>query len=246
LLSAVAGHAALAAIALNWMPANSASSTAPPVITIDLIPLGSPPVPEKQVAPGPEAADSGPQSESEQPDKVVKTEPHLPKLPEKTDAVAMLPPPMPETLPEERPTPRDTRHQAEKGEHKKERKVASRAAAPATFEAQRSPAATAPAAGAARVPAIAVASWKSDLMARLNRYKRYPPGTDRRGTATVAFSVNRMGEVTSSRLVHSSGDAALDQEAVTLPRRASPLPRPPEGMASAPIALTVPVHFGGN
>jgi protein TonB len=52
--------------------------------------------------------------------------------------------------------------------------------------------------------------------------------------------------VTSTRLSRSSGDSALDQEAVALPRRASPLPKPPEGVGSSSIALTVPVHFGRN
>lgn len=80
-------------------------------------------------------------------------------------------------------------------------------------------------------------------MAQLNRYKRYPPGAERDGTSLVAFNVNRSGAVTATRLVRSSGDGQLDQEAVSLPRRASPLPPPPEGMSGGSIALTVPVHF---
>jgi protein TonB len=79
-------------------------------------------------------------------------------------------------------------------------------------------------------------------MAQLNRYKRYPPGVDRGGTSLVAFNVNRSGAVTAARLVRSSGDSTLDQEAVSLPRRASPLPPPPHGSAGS-IALTVPIHF---
>lgn len=80
-------------------------------------------------------------------------------------------------------------------------------------------------------------------MARLNRYKRYPPGADRDGTSLVAFNVNRSGTVSGAHLARSSGDSTLDQEAVSLPRRASPLPRPPEGMLASSIALTVPIHF---
>ena len=80
-------------------------------------------------------------------------------------------------------------------------------------------------------------------MARLNRYKRYPPGAERAGTSLVAFNVNRSGTVTAARLIRTSGDSTLDQEAVSLPRRASPLPAPPEGMSSSSIALTVPIHF---
>lgn len=244
-LAAVAGHAAVAAIALNWTTGDGAPPAAPPVLMISLAPISAPQVPEQQVAPGPQAADSTPEQEQKLPEKVIESETDIPKLPEKKqEAVAMLPPPMPEPRPETKPVVRDTPTETKKEERKKERKVASRAAAPASFEAPRAAQANAPAAGASRVPVAALASWKSDLMAQLNRHKRYPPGSSSNGTATVAFSINRSGEVTSARLARSSGDNALDQEAVSLPRRASPLPKPPEGVGSGAIALSVPIHFG--
>jgi protein TonB len=244
-LFAVAGHAAVAAIALNWTTtADSAPPAAPPVLMISLEPIVAPQVPVEQVAPGPQAADSMPEEEQKQPEKVVESEPDIPKLPEKKEeAVAMLPPPMPAPKPEIKPEqkPAETKKEERK---KTERRVASRASAPASFDAPRAAHANAPAAGAARVPVAALASWKSELMAQLNRYKRYPSGSAGRGTATVAFSINRSGEVTSARLAHSSGDSALDQEAVALPRRASPLPKPPDGLRSGTIPLTVPIRFG--
>lgn len=244
-VAAVAGHAAVAAFALNWEPEVGAPPAAPPVVMISLAPLEAPQVPEQQAAPGPQAADSLPEPEPTPPEKAVESEPDIPTLPEKEQAVAVLPPPVPEPRPETKPEVREPPVEVKKEERKKtERKVASRAAAPTTFEAPRATQANAPAAGAARVPVAAVASWKSELMAQLNRYKRYPSGTDRSGTATVAFHINRSGEVTSARLMHSSGDSALDQEAVALPRRASPLPKPPDGLASGSIALTVPIRFG--
>jgi protein TonB len=244
-LAAVAGHAAVAAIALNWTAPDSAAPAAPPVLMISLAPISAPQVPEQQVAPGPQAAaDSMPEQEQKLPEKVIESELDIPKLPEKKEeAVAMLPPPMPEPKPETKPVVREI-PEAKKEERKKERKVASRAAAPATFEAPRASQANAPAAGAARVPVAALASWKSELMSELNRHKRYPSGSTSNGTATVAFSINRAGVVTSARLARSSGDSALDQEAVSLPRRASPLPKPPEGVGGGSIALSVPIHFG--
>jgi protein TonB len=242
---AIAGHAAVAAIALNWATPESAAPAAPPVLMISLAPIVAPRVPEQQVAPGPQAADSMPQEEQKLPEKVVESEPDLPKLPEvKEEAVAMLPPPMPEPKPQTRPEVQEKPVEAKKERKKTERKVASRAAAPATFDAPRAAQANAPAAGAARIPVAALSSWKSELMAELNRHKRYPSGSSGSGTAIVAFSMNRSGAVTSARLARSSGDSALDQEAVSLPRRASPLPKPPEGVGSGVIALTVPVHFG--
>jgi protein TonB len=222
-----------------------AAPAAPPVLMISLAPIVAPQVPEQQVAPGPQAADSMPQEEQKQPEKVVESEPDLPKLPEvKEQAIAMLPPPMPEPKPQAKPEVHEKQVDAKKERKKTERKVASRAAAPTTFDAPGAAQANAPAAGAARVPVAALASWKSELMSQLNRYKRYPSGASGNGTATVAFSINRSGEVTSARLAHSSGDGALDREAVSLPKRASPLPKPPEGVGSGSIALTVPIRFG--
>jgi TonB family protein len=62
------------------------------------------------------------------------------------------------------------------------------------------------------------------LLAHLNRYKRYPSGAASTGTASVAFTIARSGQVLSARLIGSSGNPALDAEAVSLPRRASPVP----------------------
>jgi protein TonB len=242
---AIAGHAAVAAIALNWTTPDSPLPAAPPVVMISLAPVAAPQVPEEQVSPGEKAEDSVPQEEQKRPDKAVETPQDIPKLPEKKDdAVAMLPPPMPEPRPETEP-PRETPEQVKKDDKKKtERKIASRSAAPTSFEAPRATQANAPAAGAARVPVAALASWKSSLMAELNRHKRYPSGSSSNGTAIVAFSMNRSGAVTSARLARSSGDSALDQEALSLPRRASPLPKPPDGVGGGSIALTVPIQFG--
>ncbi len=47
----------------------------------------------------------------------------------------------------------------------------------------------------------------------------------------------------SARLVRGSGDASLDEEAVAMIRRASPVPAPPDGLGSGAIALTVPIKF---
>jgi protein TonB len=244
-VAAVAGHAAVAAMALAWTPEGDTPPAAPPVLMINLEPIVAPQVPEQQVAPGPQAVDSMPQEEQKLPEKVVEAVPDVPKLPEvEEQAVAILSPPMPEPKPEMKPEPQEKPVETKKERKKTERKVASRAAAPTTFEAPRAAQAHAQAAGAARVPVAALASWKSALAAQLNRYKRYPAGSAGSGTAMVAFSIGRSGEVTSARLARSSGDRALDQEAVALPRRASPLPKPPDGLVTGTIPITVPIYFG--
>jgi protein TonB len=47
----------------------------------------------------------------------------------------------------------------------------------------------------------------------------------------------------SVRLERSSGVRSLDDEALSLPKRASPLPRPPEEVKGDSIELVVPVEF---
>jgi protein TonB len=201
---------------------------------IDLLPA-APVIPKVEAAPGPQAPDSFQQSDLEHAPPTPERAAELPPLPRQDAAV---------TIPEPTRVPQVADEQAREETKKpsEHRAAASRSAAPQTFEARRHAAASAKAAGAAATPA-AVASWKSELMAQLNRYKRYPPGAGRDGTSLVAFNVNRSGAVTAARLARSSGNSKLDQEAVSLPRRASPLPRPPDGIATASIALTVPIHF---
>ncbi|MFZ5693517.1 MAG: energy transducer TonB [Pseudomonadota bacterium] len=87
-----------------------------------------------------------------------------------------------------------------------------------------------------------VRDWASRVSAYLARNKRYPADALARGiggTASIAFSVDADGQVTSIRLVRSSGNASLDRESRDLVRRAAPFPPPPHGKAS----ITVPVNF---
>lgn len=55
--------------------------------------------------------------------------------------------------------------------------------------------------------------------------------------------MDRNGSAISVRLERSSGAAALDDEALSLPRRAQPLPTPPKEVAGDAIELVVPVEF---
>jgi protein TonB len=87
------------------------------------------------------------------------------------------------------------------------------------------------------------ADWKSKVMARLERNKRYPSGAQARhetGTAYVRFRIDGGGNVLSISLAGSSGFAELDAEVVALVRRASPLPPPPTGISKT---ITAPVRF---
>ena len=74
------------------------------------------------------------------------------------------------------------------------------------------------------------------VSAHLQKYKRYPADAEARGDkgrATVSFSLDGNGRVTSVRLARSSGVSSLDQEVQAMVRRASPFPAPPDGRSQS-------------
>lgn len=90
------------------------------------------------------------------------------------------------------------------------------------------------------------AKWQSRVLSWLNRHKRYPASAKSRrqeGLVQVAFTVDKGGRVTSSRVARSSGIPALDQAALDMVRRASPVPAPPPEIAASALKLAVPVDF---
>jgi periplasmic protein TonB len=89
-------------------------------------------------------------------------------------------------------------------------------------------------------------TWEGRVLATLDGRKRFPPGARARrqqGVAYIRFVIDRQGRVLSSTLERSSGYGALDAEAVGLPRRAQPLPQPPDDVPGASIELVAPVEF---
>lgn len=89
-------------------------------------------------------------------------------------------------------------------------------------------------------------TWEGKLLAQLAKYRRYP-GTAiarrQQGVPYIRFVMDRQGKVLSSRLERPSGFPDLDREAVALPKRAQPLPKPPDDRPGATLELVVPVEF---
>lgn len=89
-------------------------------------------------------------------------------------------------------------------------------------------------------------TWEGLVLNALNKVKRYPREASFRrqqGIPYIRFVMNREGKVVSVQLERSSGVRALDGEALSLPRRASPLPKPPADVKGDTIELVVPVEF---
>ncbi len=88
-------------------------------------------------------------------------------------------------------------------------------------------------------------SWEGKVLARLERFRRYPTAARMRGDEGVAYlriMINREGQVLSAKLERSSGVPALDKAAMEALNRAAPLPRIPADRPEE-LELLVPFEF---
>lgn len=89
-------------------------------------------------------------------------------------------------------------------------------------------------------------TWEGLVLGALSKVKRYPREASfrrQKGVPYVRFVMDRDGKVLSVRLERSSGFRALDEEAIALPSRAQPLPKPPTDVPGDTIELVVPIEF---
>jgi protein TonB len=89
-------------------------------------------------------------------------------------------------------------------------------------------------------------AYVSRIRAKLNRLKKYPPAAASQrlgGIVTVNFTIDRGGNVITSRMVNGSGHPVLDQEAMALLKRCSPFPAMPKELTETTLNLTVPIQF---
>lgn len=89
-------------------------------------------------------------------------------------------------------------------------------------------------------------TWEGLVLAALNKAKRYPryaQSQGQQGTPWIRFTMNREGKVLSVKLDRSASLRALDEEALALPKRAQPLPKPPQDVQGEVIELIVPIEF---
>jgi protein TonB len=221
---AVAFHAAgAAALFARWSEDSDLVANAP-VIMVDLAPVAVSPNITNDVPPGPHQQQAEPEPEPEKPIEKVE----LPPDPKAEPIVAVTPPPKP----------------VEKRKEKKpKQKHASLASAPSRAD-QQADRAAAPLPGASSRNSDALPNWKTQLVAKLERSKRYPSeARGDHGTAQLAFSVDRHGGVHNARIVRSSGSSALDHETLALVQRAQPLPPPPPEVQGAQIPILVPIRY---
>jgi protein TonB len=123
--------------------------------------------------------------------------------------------------------------------------VASEATAtPSSEEIPEGPRSVSPAQGIGQVARRARVKWERELVAHLDRHKRYPAERSQKSAEIiVSFALDRTGHVLSSTIVKGSGDAAFDEAALAMLKRSDPVPQPPPLIADEGLNFTLPVIF---
>jgi periplasmic protein TonB len=209
----VAAHA-VAALSLFSSPQASDFDAGAPVVLLELPEApASAATPPSDLTPGPPEAESEPTPPKEQETKPPEQEAEV--------ALPLPEPPKPKPPTEERP--------------------------PTAMPSVAMPAVAAlPTPGAEVASQSVVKRWESALVAHIERFKRYPAearARDERGTAQVAFTIDRDGWVRASHIVQSSGSPALDAETLAMLNRAQPMPHPPAQITGSELSFVVPVRF---
>ena len=241
----VIGLHAGGAVALLHMREDD-STDAAGAIAIDLAPVtAAPAFTSADIAPGPLMQEEAPAPETRKQTKetIAEETPPLEPAPLAPEPAVQLPEPQPDKKhePEEKSDEKVARE-----ENSRQTAAAPMTTAPPPSEAKPSVAAAAPAPGLSAIAARAQANWQSSLVAHINRHKRYPAEARAHkveGIVSIEFTLDRSGQILSSRVIHSSGSPILDEEAVALLRRAAPLPSPPQEVPPEGVRLALPIHF---
>jgi protein TonB len=238
-------HAGGVALALMQWPEEETADDAAGAITMELAPLpAAVPVDSPDVAHGPlmEEAMQTPETTKKVVEDVQTDIPPVEPSPAPEPEVAL---PKPQPVEKEEPKPEEEPQEAVP----EQQTPVQASAAPLTTAPPRvdveAPPTSAASPGQGASIARAQATWQKTLVRHLERFKRYPEAARSRraqGEVIVAFTLDRSGQIVTSRVTHSSGSRALDEEALAVLQRASPLPAPP-GELPGPFDLSLPIQF---
>lgn len=142
-------------------------------------------------------------------------------------------------LPVLRPEPEKQEKPKEKPRRKQEVKARPKPAAPSVEKRkaqvqtqQEAPRAAAQQSSSGASPSVSPARWQARVHSHIARRQKRDVvrKAGDTGTSQVRFSIDGSGNVLSASLARSSGNAMLDDEAVSMVRRSSPVPAPPPGV----------------
>jgi periplasmic protein TonB len=210
-------HAAIVAAVVLWYARRPVEPNILPAIAVTLAPVdsSSPVIQNQDIAVGPtmQQAEAAPKEPPKVEEKPMETQPPAPPQQAEITLPRVEPKQVEEPKPEERPPAPETRAP------QKTEKVGQ-------FSQAGSDA------------------YNALVFGHLQRFKRYPSSArGAQGTVVVRFVLNRAGAVIESALTKSSGNDALDREALEILRRASPFPPFPAAKPGPQDSYVAPVNF---
>jgi protein TonB len=203
-----------------------------------------PPVPRAEIIPVPRAElkpELRPEPKAE-PKLETRPEPKIEPRPEPPPVARVEPMPEPQPTPtvEPRPEPRPEPRIEPRTEVRPEVRPVPRETPPPVVQPRVEPSVVAPQPKAA--DESREQQYQQIISASIKQYKEYPTVAKRRhweGTTVVRLRLTPEGKVTDISVVEKSGYEILDEAAVKMIRKASPLPLPPEGLHT----VLVPIKF---
>lgn len=118
------------------------------------------------------------------------------------------------------------------------------AAAPSSLAAREAPQARAPAPGIGEEARLSRLTWQKQLVAHLDRAKRYPAdGEGRSATIVVRFRIDRMGHLLKAEAVPAGRDPVFEAAALAMLKHADPTPPPPPEIADDDLTFDLPINF---
>jgi len=212
-------HGAIVAAVALWYARRPVEPKIPPAIMVTLAPVdsSSPVIQNQDIAVGPtmQQAEAAPKEPPKIEDKPVEQMVQPPSPPQQAEITLpqVEPKPVEKPKPEERPRAPETR------------------APPRTEHV-------------GQFTEAGSNAYNALVFGHLQRFKRYPSSArGAHGTAVVRFVLNRAGAVTGSAVMKSSGNDALDREALEILRRASPFPPFPAAKPGPQDSYIAPVNF---
>lgn len=213
-------------------------------MAVDLAQLSAPAsddVAPKIAPPTPQVAAQQAMPEVKPSEQVQEKTETLPDLAPSETAEAVLPKPATDADPEKQEKPDDTPPRPAIAAS-----VAQEAAALPSVAAPASTRAAALSTGISPSARKSKTTWQKTLLTHLDKFKRYPEAARAaatQGETVIELTMDRTGAVRGSQLVRSSGSHALDEEALSMLKRAEPLPQPPSDVTGEVFMMAIPVRF---
>jgi TonB family protein len=194
----------------------------------------SPRVEATDLPPGPDA-DASVASPAQAEQKAEFKEAELPK-----DAPTEAEDPDRAVTPSEKPVEEEKKIAAVATVASQESAASEATAKPSSETMQQGPRAVAPAQGTGDAARLR-ATWQKELIAHLDKHKRYPGRGLKSAEILVSFVFDRKGHVLSASVVKGSGDPAFDGAVLAMLRRSDPVPQPPPLVADEDLKFTLKV-----